>query len=135
LTPTLLDLLGFEMNAAQFDGINVLRAVPEDREVYFSGWMQQGPAGFVKGRYKFVYDPSNNMVSAYDLSTDSQELFRIQLPQQQAQEVADKILAWRKDSIFKLEQQWTGKKVLFGSWLCRWTGRVSSAKYQGSDDM
>ncbi len=130
LTPTLLTLLGFDTNTADFDGLNVLGRIPDDRKVYFSGWMQQSPAGFVKANRKFIYYPTTKTVSVYDLSIDPLELIRIELPEQQVCEIAEDVIAWRKNSIFQLDQEQTGKKTLFGSWLCRWNKRVSSAKYQ-----
>lgn len=129
LAPTLLTLLGIETKEAGFDGIDVLGAMPDDRKVYFSGWLQQGPAGFVKANKKFTYYPATNMVCAYDLSNDPLELAKIELPEQQTQEIADEIINWRKNSIFRINQQHTGQMILFDSWLCRWNRRVSSAKY------
>lgn len=129
LTPTLLALLGFETQAVGFDGLNVLGRIPNSRKVYFSDWMQEGPAGFVKGDHKFIYSPPNKTVWAYDLSTDPLELARVELHEEQARRVADEIIAWRKDNVFRLDQQRTGRKRLFGRWLCRWTNRISSAKY------
>lgn len=130
LTPTLLSLLGFNVNDVNFDGFNVLENVPEKRKVYFAGWMQQGPAGFVDGTSKFTYSPVSKNVYLYDLSIDPLELARVELSEQRSQMIADDIIAWRKESIFRIKQQRTGKKVLFDSWLCNWAGRVSSVKYQ-----
>jgi arylsulfatase A-like enzyme len=129
LTPTLLALLGFETEAAGFDGVNALGPIPNGRNVYFADWMQEGPAGFVKGNHKFVYSPADKTVCVYDLSTDPLELDRVELPERQAQRIADDIIAWRKENIFRLDQQRAGRKTLFGRWLCRWSNRVSSAKY------
>ena len=92
--------------------------------------MQQSPAGFVKGSRKFIYNPGTETVFAYDVVTDPLELLRIELSGQQGQEIADEIIAWRKDSIFRLDQQRAGEKTLFDTWLCRWNNRVSSAKYR-----
>ncbi len=134
LTPTLLGLLGFDTDDAGFDGINALGTIPPDRKVYFSaGWMHQGPVGFVKGDLKFVYNPTNETVSMYDLSIDPLETLSKELPEQQGQRIAEDIVAWRKSSIFRINQQRSGEKLLFDRWLCRWTGRVSSVKYQDSD--
>ena len=130
LTPTLLALLGFETEDADFDGVDALRPLPDDRKVYFSGWMRQSPAGYLKGTRKFIYNPTTKAVFAYDLSTDPLELLRIELPEQQAQEIADEIITWRNNSVFRLDQKQTGEKMLFDSWLCRWSNRVSSAKYR-----
>jgi len=133
LTPTLLSLLGFDINDVSFDGADAMSDVPQGRKVYFSGWMRQGPAGFVKGTRKFIYAPANKSVCVYDLGTDPLESVRIELPQQQAKEIADDIIAWRKNTIFRINQQRTGKKTLFDLWLCRWTERVCSVKYQKSN--
>jgi arylsulfatase A-like enzyme len=129
LTPTLLALLGFETESAGFDGANVLGPVPEDRKVYFSGWMQEGPAGFMNGYRKFIYNPTDKTACVYDLRADPLELVRMELPEQQGRRIADEIIAWRKDTVFRLDQQRTGRKLLFDHWLCWWTNRVAWAKY------
>jgi phosphoglycerol transferase MdoB-like AlkP superfamily enzyme len=130
LVPTLLNLIGFETEAVGFDGVNVLGPIPDDRNVYFCDWMQEGPAGFVKGSRKFIYNPADKTVCVYDLSTDPLELDTVELPEQQARRIADEIISWRKHNIFELDQQRTGRKMLFDRWLCRWTNRISSAKYE-----
>ncbi len=129
LTPTLLELLGFETEAVGFDGVNALGSIPDDRRVYFSGWMQEGPAGFIRGGRKFIYNPTDKTACVYDINTDPFELVRLELPEEQARRIADGIVAWRKSTIFQLDQQRTGKKVLFDRWFCRWTNRICSAKY------
>ncbi|MGD8499487.1 MAG: LTA synthase family protein [Phycisphaerales bacterium] len=130
LTPTLLGLLGFETDSVGFDGANVLGSVSDDRKVYFSGWMQEGPSGFVRGDRKFIYNPTDKTTCVYNLSADPLELVRIELPEEQANRIAAEIVAWRQRTVFRLDQQRTGKKLLFDHWVCRWTGRVSSAKYK-----
>ncbi len=91
--------------------------------------MHEGPAGFVKDNHKFIYSPVNKTLCIYDLSADPLELARVELPEKQAQRLADEVVKWRKDNIFRLDQQRTGEKLLFNRWLCRWNNRVSSAKY------
>jgi arylsulfatase A-like enzyme len=130
LAPTLLTLLGFETETARFDGANVLGTIPDDRKVFFSGWLGQSPAGFVKENRKFIYNIAHKIVSVYDLNTDPQELSSIELPQQHAQAVADEIIAWRRNTIFRLQQKQAGEMALFDSWLCRWNNRIASVKYQ-----
>lgn len=131
LTPTLLALLGLEeTEAANFDGLNALGPLPDDRKVYFSCWLNQGHTGFIKNNRKFIYDPSSETVFAYDLNTDPLELAAMELPGEQARRTIEQILSWRKNSIFRIQQPRTGKRILFENWLCRWNNRVSSAKYQ-----
>jgi len=128
LAPTLLALLGFDADAADFDGINALGQVPDDRKVYFSGWLQESPAGFVLANRKFLYNPTDKVVSMYDLSADPYELIRIELPGPQAQRIASEIITWRKNSIFQLNQERAGRKIFFDSWQCRWINRLAWAK-------
>ncbi len=130
LSPTLLALLGFDPGGTGFDGTNVLATIPDDRKVYFSGWLSQSPAGFIKENRKFIYYPANKMVSAYDLSNDPLELSPIELTNEQDREIADDIVAWRQNTIFRLDQKRLGKKILFNTWLCRWNNRIASVKYR-----
>jgi phosphoglycerol transferase MdoB-like AlkP superfamily enzyme len=128
LAPTLLALLGFDTQAAGFDGINALGSIPDDRRVYFSGWLSESPAGFVKANRKFIYYPVNKAVSVCDLSVDLLELAPAELPQQQRSEITDCIINWRKGTIFLIDQQRIGKKTLFDNWLCRWNNRIASVR-------
>jgi len=77
-----------------------------------------------------VYYPTERTACSYDLEADPLELVRVELDEQQMQKVADEITAWRKETVFRPDQMRTGKKVLFDRWQCRWTNRVSSAKYK-----
>jgi len=134
LTPTLLGMLGFETETVGFDGVNVLGPIPKGRKVYFSGWMQEGPAGFVQGERKFIYNPVDRTVCVYDIRTDPLELIRTELPKSKVQRVIDEIVTWRKSTVFRLDQHRRGEKLLFGRWICRWNNRVSSAKYQAKEN-
>ena len=129
LTPTLLGLLGFETETASFDGQDLFAPVAGPRKAFFCGWMQEGPAGFVHGGRKFIYSPASKTTSAYDLRSDPLERLRVELPEQEAREVAEEIMAWRKGTVLRIDQEKTGRKLLYDRWLCRWTNRVSSAKY------
>jgi len=134
LTPTLLALLGFETKQADFDGLNALGPIPSDRKVYFSGWLPQSPAGFVKNNRKFIYNPTAEIVSVYDLAADPCELNSLEISRQQAERIIGDITNWRRDSFFRIDQRKTGQKRLFDHWLCRWTDRISSAKYKPHKD-
>jgi len=134
ITPTLLALLGFDVSTAGFDGLNALATLPAEREVYFSGWMQQGPTGFVKGNRKFIYNPAAEKVCLYDLSTDALELNEIEPTGRQADEIADRIITWRKKTIFQPDRLQADEGTFFDHWLCRWNKRVSSAKYYPSKE-
>jgi lipoteichoic acid synthase len=124
LTPTILGLLGFDIEPAHFDGVNVFEPLPKDRRVYFSGWMQQGPSGFVQGDRKFVYDPEHSTVTLYRLNVDPLELSGWELPEAQALRLSDEIVDWRRSSIFRVDESGKEPIRLFDSWLWKWNGRV-----------
>jgi lipoteichoic acid synthase len=128
LAPTLLGLLGFDTQSIGFDGLDVFKTIPEDRRLYFTGWMQEGPAGFIRGNQKFIYNPTNKTTCMYDLAADPKEQNRMELPQQEADKTSNEIVTWRKNTIFQIDQQKTGKKKLYDNWLCRWTDQVASTK-------
>jgi arylsulfatase A-like enzyme len=132
LTPTLLALLGFKVEGGAFDGLNALDPASADRNVYFSCWANEGPAGFVKGSLKYVYCGSLDEATVYDLSTDPGEVAGVDLAPPQARAVASDVLAWRRGTLFWPDQQPKGKAVVFDTWLCKWAGRDLVAKYEGA---
>jgi len=132
LVPTQLALLGFDVGTAGFDGLDALGSIPDDRIVYFSGWMKESPSGFIEHNRKYIHSPTTAMVTVYDVRIDPLETERLELNGQQAEQIAAAIRNWRSNSIFNcsLGQQQTGENVFYGSWHCRWDGRFCSAKYR-----
>jgi arylsulfatase A-like enzyme len=129
LTPTLLALLDFDVKGADFDGLNVLSDVPEAREVYFSGWLAQSPAGFVTGRCKYVHNTVAKTVSMYNLENDPTETNENQLSEVKTKHLVDKLVHWSKNTIFQINQKKTGSRIIFDRWSCRWNDRICSAKF------
>ena len=129
LTPTLLSMLGLQIEEANFDGNNVLGNIADGRRVYFSGWMQEGPAGFVQNSQKIIYNPTDKTIYMYDLRTDPFEIIKKELAEQEANKISKEIIAWRQGTILKIRQEETGRRVLFNRWLCRWDDRDANAKY------
>ena len=133
-TPTLLGLLGFDTVGMGFDGVDALRPIPEKRRVYFSGWVREGPSGFVQGNKKFVYDPPEKRLFFYDLVADPGELNRIELPEEGAEAIAQSIIDWRKETVFRLGRKPRGEETVFERWLVSWRSRVFvRAEYQDED--
>ena len=133
VTPTILGLLGFDIGPMNFDGVNALQPLPQDRKVYFACWMQQGPTGFIQQDNKFVYNPEHDTVSRYCLSVDPLELSGDELPKEQAQRLTQEIMQWRRGTIFRLDQTETGHTTLFDSWHCKWNRRISTIKHINTD--
>jgi hypothetical protein len=129
LTPTLLGLLGFKPPSGLFDGLDVLAPIPPDRKAFFAGWLPDGPAGYVCGSTKYIYNPTDKSVSAYNLADDPQEMVRLNPTQEVTRQVAREIASWRRHSIFKIDQQRAGRTVLYGNWSARWNDRVATVEY------
>ena len=129
VAPTLLALLGFDIQAGQFHGLNALGPIPPDRKVYFAGWVPAGPAGYVVGDQKVIYDSSVNEATRYDLSLDPGELNPRVLSADQTERIADEVISWRKETLFTPNQLDRGRRSLFGVWQCRWTGRDPVTRY------
>jgi glucan phosphoethanolaminetransferase (alkaline phosphatase superfamily) len=128
LTPTILGLLGFNTADIGFDGADLFDTVSKDRKVYFTTWMQEGPAGFISGNRKYIYNPAIKTTCVYDMVADPEEQNRIELTEQENKKISSEIVTWRINTIFRIDQRRTGKKVLFDKWTCNWTDRVSSTK-------
>jgi len=130
VTPTLLSVLGFSIKEGDFDGANTLDNIAANRAVYFSGWLQESPSGFVRAgprgtSRKFIYYPSSGAVAAYDLAADPMELNGSELAKGEAEKLSAQIIRWRRESIFRIDRNAEGERILFGHWLCRWKGRIS----------
>ncbi|MBP8304383.1 MAG: sulfatase-like hydrolase/transferase [Phycisphaerae bacterium] len=129
--PTLLGLLGFRTEGQGFDGLDVLGPVPSDRRVYFSCWANDGPAGFLQGSVKHVYQGASDEVSVCDLSADPGEQAPVRPGPQQADAIAWDVLAWRRSTVFRPDQSPRGRVVVFEDWLCKWSARDAVARYRG----
>ena len=126
MAPTILNLIGFDIEPMDFDGTNVLEPLPENRKVYFAGWMAQGPSGFIQGDNKFVYDPEQETVSLFRLSIDPLELDGFELSEHEADVMSQEIIQWRRDTLFRVDQTDKGQAVLFDAWQCKWWDRRQS---------
>jgi len=133
LVPTLLALTGLDVERMGFDGINALADIPADRKVYFAGWLDQSPAGYVQENSKYFYDAADRTAFLFNLSDDPFELDAIPLPENQAEKLQMQLADWKKHSLFKPERP-NGKTWLFGNWKCRWNGRIASAKFLPPDE-
>jgi phosphoglycerol transferase MdoB-like AlkP superfamily enzyme len=127
--PTLLALTGLDVQSMDFDGINVLADIPADRKVYFAGWLDQSPAGYVQQNRKYFYDAAGRTACLFNLSTDPLELAANPLSQEQAEQLQMELAEWKRHSLFKPEKP-NGRTWLFDNWKCRWSGRIASAKFR-----
>ena len=128
VTPTLLSLLGFDLSAGRFDGLDVVNNINDQRKVFFSGWVPEGPAGYIEDNKKYVHNPSLREVMVYNLKQDPLELNGTLLDMKETDRVAHTLTQWRKKTLFRPKQEIRGSCELFNAWLCRWNDRDSIAK-------
>lgn len=130
VTPTILDLLGFDIAGAGFDGIDIFEP-HVGRKVYFSGWVDGTAAGYVKANKKYIYDPTSQIVAVYDLEKDPQELEGEEVTGEAAAGIIADVTGWKRKTfvpIFNWGQ--TKEVVLFDFWrIHRLRSREPSAKY------
>jgi arylsulfatase A-like enzyme len=129
MTPTILKLLSFDTTKAGFDGLDVLGDIAKERKVFFTGWMQQGSAGYMLKNRKFIYDYANKRGFYYDLNNDNTESDRTDLPEEKEIQITSQITKWRKNTIFGTARQTNGKTILYEKWQCKWNNRTAIAKY------
>ncbi len=125
--PTLLSVLGYDCQPGHFDGTNALDIV-EPRRVFFSGWVTEGPAGYVMDGKKYVHTPSLDEAMIYDLTRDPREAEGAMATPDQALAIEETVIAWRKSTLVPLNPNARGKRTVFDTWLCRWNGRDPIAK-------
>lgn len=133
VTPTLLKILGFDTSKGTFDGVNALRKSSPDRKVYFSTWMNNGPAGFIARQQKFIYDPTNEMVIKFDLSKDPDEskgTFILKKNSKDQTPIISEVLKWQREMFIDLRPNGIEKyQRIFNNWLCQTNKREPRAVY------
>ncbi|OHB48543.1 MAG: hypothetical protein A2Y10_13450 [Planctomycetes bacterium GWF2_41_51] len=131
VTPTILSMLGFDISDASFDGLNILQKKTNERKIYFSTWMSNGPAGFVTDNRKIIYDPTNQQIIEYDLSTDPLEqngLFLQPKKSESAAKNVELINAWQSRNFHIFHKDDTEKyQRIFDNWLCQTATREPRA--------
>ena len=128
LTPTILGLLGFNTGPMDFDGADALEPLPTDRQVFFSGWMQEGPAGFVQRDGKYIYDPDRATVTLYRLTADPLELSGIPVPQTRGPEDRRTSRRLEKGHNPSARRRPRGPMELYTAWRWKESGRVTRIK-------
>ena len=133
VTPTLLNIIGFDISKGTFDGVNALRKISPNRKIYFSTWMDNGPTGYICGQRKLIYDPTNELVIKFDLSQDPAELAG-QIFQKEKlldfQKDITEILSWQNQMFINPDHGKIEKyQRIFDNWLCQTNGREPRVVY------
>jgi len=133
VTPTLLDIMGFDISKGTFDGVNAAGRISPNRKIYFSTWMDNGPTGYISGQKKLIYDPTNELVIKFNLSQDPAELagqiFQKEKLQDFQKDITE-ILNWQSQMFINLDRGKIEKyQRVFDDWLCQTNSREPKAVY------
>ncbi|MDD5134425.1 MAG: LTA synthase family protein, partial [Phycisphaerae bacterium] len=134
VAPTILNILGFDIAAGNFDGTDALGKLPADRLLFFTTWMDNGPAGFITGRQKFIYDPTNELVSVFDILKDPAETAGRFLTKNSSdndmENIAAQVQQWQNRMLIEPPQNGKEKyQRIFDNWLCQTNSRKPKAIY------
>jgi phosphoglycerol transferase MdoB-like AlkP superfamily enzyme len=134
VTPTLLSLLGFDIEPAGFDGVDALSPAAADRKILFATWYPNSPRGYVQGQTKYMYWPYGDTVFVYDLEADPQEKTPGTIEGPSKQQIIDDIEAWRRSSWMFFPPKRFRERFVYGHWRAFSSGRSCWAYYLSDPD-
>jgi arylsulfatase A-like enzyme len=131
IAPTLLSAAGCELDdqSQSMDGVNTLAYKGNKRKLYFSGWLQESPTGFVLGDKKYFHNPQTQKSVMYNLKKDPQERNRKILNEKKAETLKKDLFEFRRNSLFKIEHPKTSEIILYDRWRCKSYQRLCEAEY------
>ncbi|MDP8953197.1 MAG: sulfatase-like hydrolase/transferase [Actinomycetota bacterium] len=96
ILPTVLDLLGYEVENGGYPGYSLLHPIPEERTLFFSCFNKDKCLASLKGTEKYIYHYGNQPDELFDLLKDPLEERNLagERPKE-AEERRDELLAWR----------------------------------------
>ncbi len=131
LTPTILSMLGWNIDNADFDGANALDELP-GRRLFFTSWYKDSPMGYIEGDRKVIYWPYLDTVFQFDISSDPYEKNPQTIDGPEREAIIDQILAWRTRSQFEIDPDRMRERTLFEHWHTMSSGRNAWTNFEPS---
>lgn len=96
--PTVLDALGLTTTNATFSGTSLLKPVPPDRTLYYSGALYSQATAMQKGTTKYIYNFGRIPTEVYAIDQDPTEQHDIAstLPRLAIDKAEMELLVWRE---------------------------------------
>jgi len=94
--PTVVEMLGYEVENGEYPGYSLLHELPEDRTLMFSCFHDKACSASLKGSEKYIYHHGNQPDEFFDLSEDPLE--KENLAGERSKEVEERreaLLQWR----------------------------------------
>ena len=98
ILPTVVDLLGYEVENGRYPGYSLVRALPEDRTLMFSCFHEKACLASIKGDKKYIYHYDNQQEEYFDLSKDPSEKQNLAEDRtKEADERREELFKWRSN--------------------------------------
>ena len=97
ILPTVLDLLGYEVNNGEYPGFSLLHELPEDRTLMFSCISNRECLASIEGNQKYIYHYGKQPDEVFNLSTDPLETRNLAsvYSKEALDERREELLKWR----------------------------------------
>lgn len=129
VTPTILSLIGFQIDAAGFDGTDAFGPLPSDRRLYFSTPYSDSPLGYIQEDRKLVYWPYTDTLYEFDLAADPGEESPLLINGPEKDAVIADIVGWKRHSRFVIPPRRFREQLLYERWQAFSSGRSAWAYY------
>ena len=129
VTPTVLNVLGFDVSKAKFDGRDSLTKPDLERRFYFSSLLPKSPLGFVEGSRKVIYWPYIDKAFEYDLAIDPNEENAVRIGGEMTEDIKADIRLWENRSQIAVDAKKHTQQLLFSHWRTFSAGRSAWAYY------
>ena len=95
--PTVLEMLGYEVENGEYPGYSLLREPPEDRRLTFSCWFENSCLASIEGTEKYIYHYGDRPDEVFDLSKDPSEQENLAYihPDEEMDGWRNDLLSWR----------------------------------------
>jgi phosphoglycerol transferase MdoB-like AlkP superfamily enzyme len=99
ILPTVLELLGYEVENGEYPGYSLLHPLPEDRALTFSCFNKNKCLASIKGSEKYIHHYGNQPDELFDLSIDAfeQQNLASERDKGETNERREELLAWRSE--------------------------------------
>lgn len=126
---TILNLIGFDISKADFDGRDSLTPSEPNRKLYFSSWYADSPLGYIEGNRKVVYWPYIDKLFEYDLLSDPNEEKAKEITAEEKQNIKMDILKWQRNSLIAIDPKKYRELFLYSHWQVFSIGDFAGAYY------
>jgi glucan phosphoethanolaminetransferase (alkaline phosphatase superfamily) len=129
VTPTLLNLAGFDVTEAEFEGTDALDRCYPSPPLFFASFSVNSPMGVIEGNKKYIYLPFADSVYEYDLAMDPTEKYPVKISLAESERIKKLITGWQKKSQIEFGVHRVKQKLLYSHWQTFTSGQSAWSYY------